>query len=236
MAIKLRTKREDKVENEKTRKGILQEPESIELYSKFRGEQFEKNIIRLDDGTRSGEFDLDEKDRKGKRERIIDIKTRWSVFTFFEHFTSGIDKKEAAQLEDYCILADCEEAEIANVLTNNHPDEIERILYYESLKWRDPNDPDKLIFEVPLWRKIQILKDHVFDFKTLDKYISGEYMDDEAREEYESFVEIPLEERVIREVYQSNPELREQIKAAHERGKKYLREVWNVYDYNDVLE
>lgn len=178
----------------------------------------------------SGEFDIAETNRKGEIVRIIDIKTRWTVHSFYEHFGSEMDKKERAQLEGYNILADCPEAEIANVLTNNHPDEIERELHYEALKFRDPNDPDKVVFEVPMWRKIQILKKHVFDKKTLDKFIKGDYLDEDAQAEYDSFVEIPLMERVIRQTKEADYELQAEIVALYPRVLKYLAEVWNIHN------
>lgn len=230
MAIEIRTKRREEVSSAPIRKGLLQENESIELYSKFMGQYYEKNVIRLEDEDLTGEFDLDEKNRKQERINLIDIKSRYTVFSFFQHLTGEMDKDEAAQLEGYSMLGNCPRSEIANTLVNNHPEEIERILYYEALKWRDPNDPDKVVFEVPMWRKIQILKNHVFDRATLNKYIAGDYLDEQAQEEYDSFVEIPLEERVIRQVRESEPELQKRIREACKRGKKYLKEVWNIHD------
>lgn len=229
LAIEIRTGRKDHKENAQTRKGILQEEESIVIYSKYRGQSFTKNIIRIKKRRMSGEFDLDEENRKRKRVLIIDIKTRWGVHTFFIHHTGKMKRSEEVQLECYNMIAECEEAEIANVLTNNHPDEIDRILYYESLKYRDPKDPDKVIFDIPTARKIEILKDHIFDYETLDKYLDGEYMDEEALEAYNSFIEIPLSERVIRQNKKADAELQAEIEAVIPHADRYLAEIWNIH-------
>lgn len=178
---------------------------------------------------------MDEKDRTHKRIKIIDIKTRWSVHSFFKHYTGEMEKKDEAQLQGYCILAECEKAEIANVLTNNSPKEIARILKREAFNWDNPEDDDSIEFDLPTWKKIEILKRHVFDKETLDFYLQGEFLDEDAKAEYDSFVEIPLSERVIREEWLYNAEMAEQIEEAIEKAIKYLQEVWNVWDHSHVV-
>lgn len=233
IAIEYRTGRYEELDNAQVRKGKQQEPESLELYSRYRGQMFEKNIIRLTNRYLTGEFDTDELNRKRKRILLVDIKTRWNVFSYFKHYTNDMIKKEAAQLEGYCILGDCDKSEIANVLTNNSRSEIEKILKREAYSFDDPNDPDKLVFDLPTWKKIAILKNHIFDRKTLDEYLDGEFMDEEARIEYDSFVEIPLSERVIRQQKDSDPELQAEIIKVCVEGWKYLAEVWNLHNIDE---
>lgn len=197
-------------------------------YSRYRGMEFDKNVLRFENKYLTGVLDIGERGPKGEIYRTIDIKNRYTVKTHYEKLVTGISPADAAQLETYNLLAGSSEAEIANILENNHPEEIQKILQWEGMKYRDPDDPEKLVFDLPLWKKIRILKQHVFDRQTLDSYLVGELFDADALDEYESFVEIPDKERVIRQIKEADYELQERIIRACKAGIEYLREHWNI--------
>lgn len=87
-------------------KGINQELESIQLLNSVRFENFEKNKQRLENEWLTGECDI------LTNEKIIDIKTSWSLDTFPE-LPEDIDSKEYEwQGRAYMILFERHEFEL----------------------------------------------------------------------------------------------------------------------------
>lgn len=238
MAIEIHTGRTKEIENQYTRHGKDAEPESKEMYSDWSGEDFTKiEERRMFNDCFTGLRDLTKRNKAGAVRKVIDIKSRYSVFTFYKHVNPEVSLEENGdQLNIYCDIEGehCTEAEIANVLTNRQPKEVNRILYNEASKFEDPDNPDA-VMDLPLWRKIQVLKDHIFDRETLDKYIDGEYMDERAKAEYDSFVDIPLERRVIPVAVKRDQESIDETRALVPLWRQYLYETWNIKHVENEL-
>jgi hypothetical protein len=149
-----------------------------------------------------------------------------------------VNKKEDLQLQGYCDLWGCEKAAIANVLTNNDYtlilDEIRRETF--TIK------ADKLEgFDVPMERVLEIAKDNIFDTESYWDFISTYYSvdilneliakkceDEKAQEMFNSFVEIPIEERVIEVAVERDDEELQRIYKRVEECREYLFQVFKI--------
>lgn len=244
MAIEIRYARKKRMENKYTKKGNLTEDESVELYSDFTGQWHENNKVRKENEIFTGEWDIEIQDKNGKVIAVKDIKTRYDIDSFNDHRDEDVQAKEREQLLGYCDILGCEKASIVNVLTNNDYslilDEIRKETF--SIK------ADQITgFDVPMWRVLEIFKDNIFDQETFKKSIIEYYselilsdlksnqinpaigVDSEALEMYKSFIEVPLDERIIEtEIEVSSEEIAE-IKARCENARKYLASVWNIH-------
>ena len=116
-----------------------------------------------------------------------------------------------------------EEGAIGNVLTNNTFDAIAQELIKEGYKWNEGLVPEE--------RQIEIISDNVFDFETFKDYVSqliGIIQTEKGKEAFNSFVEIPEEERVI-EVIQKRDKLAiESIYKRIEDCRAYMAKKWNI--------
>ena len=95
-------------------KGINQELESIQLLNSVRFENFEKNTERIENEWLTGECDI------LTNEKIIDIKTSWSLDTFPE-LPEDIDSKDYEwQGRAYMMLYEKHEFELVYCMVSSY--------------------------------------------------------------------------------------------------------------------
>ena len=93
-------------------KGTLVEEDGITLLSLFSNTFFKKNEENFKNDYISGTPDIILKDK------IIDIKSSWDIFTFHKAKKDDINKAYDWQLQGYMALTGAKEAELAYVLTD----------------------------------------------------------------------------------------------------------------------
>lgn len=98
-------------------KGVIVEDQSIELYNSVFFTNYKKNTERKTNDWLTGECDIFTGDK------IIDIKSSWSLPTFPATAEEGHDKGYEWQLRAYMMLWNVDEAEIAYCMVNT-PDEL----------------------------------------------------------------------------------------------------------------
>ena len=98
-------------------KGLIVEPESIELYNSVFFTNYKKNTERRSSNWVTGECDIYTGDK------IIDIKSSWSLATFPATAAAGMDKTYEWQGRAYMMLWDVDRFDIAYCMVNT-PDEL----------------------------------------------------------------------------------------------------------------
>jgi hypothetical protein len=243
VAIEIRYKRRKRLDNKFIKKGSVNEPDSTELYSEWKGEHLEQNKTRRQNDYFTGETDLEFLDVLGDIEKVTDIKTSYDIDTFEDNRGEEAKKDHIYQGLGYCDLTGAKFASVAYCLTNTYftliNDEIRRETY--KLK------ADELEgFDVPFARVIEIVKDHIFDYETfvefflkspvqyvtrdeLTELMVGHHPDAEAQEMFNSFVEVELQDRVIEIEIECNPDEIERIKKRLYECRIYLAKVYNIH-------
>lgn len=248
MVAEIRYGRKKRLQNKYVKKGLAVENASLELYSEFKGEEFSKNPKRKTNDYFTGEVDILLLDKYGKEEECRDIKSRYDIDSFMDHIGEEMNKDNKCQLLAYCDIFGTSKATIANCLTNNDfgliRDEIRRAAY--EFKPEELTDS----FNVPLWRIIEIAKDQIFDYITFIEFLrteidghelrllkEGSHPNEEAQQMFNSFVEIPLDERVIEQSIEADEDEIEAIKSRCELAREYLKKVWNIeHEKEPILE
>jgi hypothetical protein len=159
-----------------TEKGILVEDRSIELLNSVTFSSHKKNTERKTNEWLTGEADI-------VADKIIDIKSSWSLATFPAVAADGENKAYEWQLRAYMMLWDLEQAEIAYCLVST-PDHLvgfeDKALHYVDhiapelrvtlIKYqRDKALEDKIKFKIDEARKYfdhvvkQISNEHLFN-------------------------------------------------------------------------
>lgn len=117
MIQKMYGRRKDIV-NKYIQKGLMVEEDAITLYSRVMGEYFEKNETNLSNDFLTGTPDLFTGEDILKAEKIIDIKSSYDIFTFFNAQMNGVDKNYYWQLQAYMDLTGAKSAELAYCLVD----------------------------------------------------------------------------------------------------------------------
>lgn len=159
-----------------TEKGILVEDRSIELLNSVTFSSHKKNTERKTNEWLTGEADI-------VADKIIDIKSSWSLATFPAVAADGENKAYEWQLRAYMMLWDLDQAEIAYCLVST-PDHLvgfeDKALHYVDhiapelrvtlIKYqRDKALEDKIKFKIDEARKYfdqvvkQISNEHLFN-------------------------------------------------------------------------
>lgn len=97
-------------------KGLMNEEESIDIYSFATNTYLEKNKVRKSNTYLTGEIDVPVESKDFVV--IYDMKTSWDLFTFWRSFAKGVTDMEYAQMQGYCWLWDLPKAKICKVLTD----------------------------------------------------------------------------------------------------------------------
>lgn len=226
MAIEILYNRREDFENKYTKKGKSVEEKSIDLYSLFKGKIFENNKLRQENDLLSGEIDLPWKNKEGQIEAITDIKTAYSIHTFFKN-RKTLNKAYYWQGIGYLDLNPTSKSyNVAYCLTNNTDEAILDLLYRESFKW----DMD----DTPEWRELQIIKQHVFDSESFRDLVAMRVValtDDRSKKEYDSFVEVPLDKRIIEHTFERDEKVEADITKMRIQSKywlAYLESEWGI--------
>lgn len=243
MAIEIRYKRRKRLENKYVKKGLLNEDDSTELYSEWKGEFLEQNKTRRQNEFFTGETDLEFLDEAGEIEKVTDVKTCYDIDTFEDNRDEEAKKDHYYQLLGYCDLTGAKTSSVAYCLTNSDFTIINDEIRRETFKLK----ADELEgFDVPLKRVLEITKDHIFDYETyinflsnspvqyltteeLEELIRGEHPDEEAQEMFNSFEEVELSERVIEVEVERDEEEIGRMKERVRDCRKYLATKYNIF-------
>lgn len=167
---------DEQLSSKYTEKGILVEDRSIELLNSVTFSSHKKNTERKTNEWLTGEADI-------VADKIIDIKSSWSLATFPAIAADGENKAYEWQLRAYMMLWDLDQAEIAYCLVST-PDHLvgfeDKALHYVDhiapelrvtlIKYqRDKALEDKIKFKIDEARKYfdhvvkQISNEHLFN-------------------------------------------------------------------------
>jgi hypothetical protein len=101
--------------NKYINKGIMQENDSIALLNTVNFTNYSKNTERLNNEWLTGEADIVLDDR------IIDVKTSWSLETFPATLEEAVNKDYEWQLRAYLFLYDKQYASLVYCMVTTHP-------------------------------------------------------------------------------------------------------------------
>jgi hypothetical protein len=179
-------------ENKYTLKGTKNEGEGIIMLGQYLeskgikiGSEWSKNIERKEDEYTSGECDIDH----AEDDVIYDIKCSYDWTTFAAETCKGLDIGYAYQVRDYQRLYGRKNGAVVHVLTNTPDDDIRHQIYMESFKWQG---------DMPDYRKVRIIRQHVYDFPTFERLIQEHLptIDNAGADELLKFREWTLEQRI----------------------------------------
>lgn len=146
-------------------KGLIVEPESIELYNSVFFTNYAKNTERRTNQWVTGECDIFTGDR------IIDIKSSWSLATFPATAAAGMDKGYEWQGRAYMMLWDVDHFDIAYCMVNT-PDEL--IKYeQEELHFVDHIDPALRVTIVSYERDLALEEKIKVKVDAARRYLAG---------------------------------------------------------------
>lgn len=166
-------------------RGIKGESAGINLFNELTGQKLVKNETKLSNKFLIGEPDLISEDS------IIDIKSSWDIYTFF-NAKADFEPIYEWQLRGYMELFNKNKSILAYTLTDAHDDIILDELHKESYKW--PKG------ETPEWKEIEIVKNMIYDRENFKRWISyrnwkGE--DEISKSLVRTFVHIEQKERLF---------------------------------------
>lgn len=126
--------REKDISNKFIEKGLAVEEDAITLYSRNTRTYYQKNTETLENEFIIGTPDLYEGLDIRRATSIKDIKSSWSLFTYFAVFVKPVNKNYAWQLSSYCALSGAESAGLVYCLVNTP----ESLIWKEKdqLKWK----------------------------------------------------------------------------------------------------
>jgi hypothetical protein len=97
-------------------KGLMVEEDSVTMLSRLRKKIYFKNEERLFNDYLNGLPDLFEGETIKKASRILDAKSSWDIFTFFNSKTSPVKKDYDYQLQGYMDLSGAQEGHLVYCL------------------------------------------------------------------------------------------------------------------------
>lgn len=221
--IEIKFNRFKEIETKYMRKGKEVEEAGITLYSLIQNKIFENNKIRVQNDYFSGEIDIPWKDNDDVVYRISDIKSSWSIHTFYDN-EEVIKKDNKYQGDAYLDLyPSAKDYSIANVLIDTPFDMILNELYRESFKWKDQ--------ETPNWRELQIVKDHIFSKDKFDEFVDLRGCtphDEKSQKIYDSFISLEQDSRLIEHTYSRNEDDIQKIKDRCDECRLYLEMTYGL--------
>ncbi len=173
--------RKKDITNKYMEKGTQQEDESITLYSRVTKRFHKKNTETIRNKFLVGTPDLFEGDAIMKATEIIDIKTSWDIFTFYQVFHKPINKNYFWQLQGYMDITGAKSAKLVYCLVDTPENLINDAK--RKLQWTmgviDPS-AQSLNSEYHL-QCLQIEKNMTFDdIPMKDRYIEFNFERDQA--------------------------------------------------------
>lgn len=215
--IEIRWNRRKDIDNKYTTKGKEQEEISVTLYSLIKNRIFKNNKIRVSNDCFTGEIDLPWFDKEKVMIEITDAKSSYDVHTFYDN-VDVIKRPNKTQGLGYMDLyPTVKRYNIANLLVNNTNDSILGLLHRESYSWKDG--------ETPQWREIEIIKEHIFDKESFTQFCDLRFftgLDEEGQKKFNSFIEIPKEERIIEHTFERNESEIDDLKKEIDKARIYM--------------
>lgn len=104
--------REKDITNQYIEKGLVAEEDSLDLYSVVKGQVFVNNTETFRNDYFVGTPDI------VLPKQVIDIKTSWDIFTFFNQLAKPLNKDYFWQLQAYMDLLGAHEAKLVYCLVN----------------------------------------------------------------------------------------------------------------------
>lgn len=165
--------RKKDITNKYLEKGILQEEESITLYSLVTNKFHKKNKETISNDHFIGTPDLFDGKSISDATLIIDVKTSWDIFTFFNVMTKPVNKNYVWQLQAYMDLTGASKAKLVYCLVDTPLHLIDDAK--RKLQWTmgviDPDANQDFLQQCE-----QIEKNMIFsDIPNEEKYISFEF-------------------------------------------------------------
>lgn len=183
--ISERYSRDNEIISKYMKKGVAVEEAAITQYSLQKKKFFKKNVEKLENEFIRGTPDLYVGKSVTESEEIIDIKSSWSIFTFWANFHKPINRDYQCQLLGYQALSNARKSSLAYELVSTPHKLIEDEVTRKKWEW-DNIDPES----DP-------------DFNKLADYIraSMKYEDIPLSEKLIEF-EIPWDENMIDKIYE----------------------------------
>lgn len=196
----------------KTEKGLITESESVKVIADHFQLPLLKNERRESNEFITGECDVI---HDGV---VYDVKSSWDIHTFTDAKLET-NKDYIWQIHGYMELFDCHTAKLCYVL-NSAPDEV----LFRELERESYKHPER---ETPEWIEVEIIKNLVYTESEFMRFINlrgigGDEITDKA---IESFVEIPLPERIyineFRYDIENTMDIQNRVTGAREFLKEY---------------
>jgi hypothetical protein len=223
-----RFNRFESIDNKFTRKGTVSEEQGISIYSLYKGVMFVKNDVRLynDEYQITGEpdifhpRDINNPDIRNAK-ATVDIKCSWDIHTWHRSAFDSLKDVYEDQGHDYMLLTGAESHTVAHILLSTPYKQVLDEIKKETFKYDGDDD-------LPTWRVIQIMADHVYEKETLDKYLDAYGIDPLSSPEstaiYHSFVEVPMDERVFEFTFERDEERFKLIKEVNQKAVKFIQD------------
>ncbi len=174
-----RYKREKEFSNKYTEKGTLQEEESITLYSRVTRRFHKKNSDTISNDYYIGTPDLFEGEDIYHATEIIDIKSSWDIFTFYNVLAKPINKDYEWQLTGYEDMTGAKLGRLVYCLVDTPDHLIED--QKRKLQWA-MNVIDPMANKEFLKKCDQIVKNNKFDdIPIQERYIEFQFQRDEEK-------------------------------------------------------
>lgn len=106
-------------------KGIVCEPDAIDLFSRVEGKIYYKNEEELENEWFRGHPDIFVGDNIQNADEVSDIKCSWELDTFMPKLVDGLDKAYEAQLNVYFSLTGARSGSVAYCLVSAPPNIVE---------------------------------------------------------------------------------------------------------------
>lgn len=215
--------RRKRLESKYILKGNLQEEEAITMYSMYINHPFHNNKERAENDWITGEYDMYLGEDIYNVTEGFDTKCSFDLSTFpFKDDT--LDWNYFWQNMGYMWLSGAKKWTTVYCLTNTPSSMIEDMIYREKFRWEGN--------EIPLWKKLEIINNNVFDDSTFASEIMKQdampSQTDESEENIRAvdvvnnFIPMSLEERIIEKPVHWNTEIPKRIKERIKYCRKYL--------------
>jgi hypothetical protein len=221
--IEIRWGRRKNIDNKYTTKGKEQEEISVTLYSLIKNRIFKNNKIRVVNDYFTGEIDLPWFNKLKVMFAITDAKSSYDVHTFYDNEDTIKRANKTQGLGYMDLYPTVKHYHIANLLVNNTNDAILGLIHKESYNWKDG--------DVAQWRQIEIIKEHIFDQDSFNQFCGFQFytgIDEEGQKQFESFVEIPKENRMIEHTFERDESEIENLKKQIDKARIYMSMIYNI--------
>ena len=221
--IEIKYDRYKEISNKYITKGNDCEEAAITLYSLIKGKLFENNKKRIRNEYLSGEIDLEWRDELNSLYRITDIKNSYSIHSFFDNIDTIKSDNKWQGVGYLALHPTVKSYSIANVLVDNTDDAILLELHRESYKWKGG--------DTPAWREIEMIKEHIYTKKRFEQFVEMRGcvpLDQQSINAYNSFKELPQDERLIEHTFERNEEDIEKVYNRLDECRKYLEITFDI--------